>query len=453
MTLRRLKWISVLAPLVFLLVLDLARHTIRSDLLHAWPGTLLIGGVVLMAGLLFSEAIFGLIRRVQEGLEARNRELLALHQAALDVTSQLSLREVLQRVVDQARELAGARYGALGVLGEEGTISEFITSGLSPREVEAIGHPPSGRGLLGAVFHEGRPIRVREIGRDARSVGFPANHPPMTSFLGVPITLGAKAIGNLYLTDKIGAEAFSEEDEVSLERFATQAAIAISNARLHEQVEELAIMRERERIAREMHDRPAQLLGYVSTKAQAVQELLRRREVERAQDELESLIEAAQQAYSDVREDILALKTTDIRQALVPSLTHYLERLQAQSGIDVELRLDGLDAAADAGLSREAGLQLLRIIQEALSNVRKHAGVTEARVSLACQDDRLRAVVEDRGQGFDPAATQRRPHFGLSIMRERAESVGGSLRVESATGAGTRVLVEIPARRGGPVGA
>lgn len=448
MTLRQLKWLTVVGPVLFLILLDLARHRVSPDLFHAWPGSLLTAGLVALAALSFSGVIFGLIERMQERTEARNRELLALHQAALDIMAELSLGEVLQRVVDRARELARARYGALAVLGEGGPLTDFITSGLPAEERAAIGAPPQGRGLLGAVQREGRPIRVAEIARDPRSAGFPPNHPPMQSFLGVPIRLADRVIGNLYLTDKVETEEFSAEDEETLQRFAAQAAIAISNARLHERVSELAIVEERERIAREMHDRPAQVLGYVNAKAQAVRELVRAGRAQEAEREVEGLIEQAQAAYADVRTDILALRTTRTGHDFLPGLREYVQRFQEQSGIQVALELP--EDGRELGLDPEAELQLGRILQEALTNVRKHAGAAEAVLRLAVEGEGLRGMVAERGRGFDPQAgtADRRPHFGLGMMRERAEAVGGRLTVQSAPGEGTRVLVEIPRRRG-----
>lgn len=452
MSLRRLKWVTVLGPVLFLVALDLVRHGAAREFFHAWPGELLTVGLVLIGALLFSEAVFGVIERAQRRVQVRNRELLALHQAALDITEDLELEEVLQRVVDQARELAGARYGALSVLDREGRIERFITSGITAEERTAIGDPPQGRGLLGDIFQAGRPVRVRRISEHPRSVGFPTHHPPMESFLGVPIRLGEEPIGNLYLTEKAEAEAFDEEDAFTLERFAAHAAVAIANARLHERLRELAIIEERERIAREMHDRPAQVLGFVSTKAQAVRELLAAGRVEEAQRQVESLIDLSQQAYADVRQDILALKSTETGRDFLSGLEDYLERLAEQSGLQVDLETDGLTEGEGRGLGLrpEVELHLLRVIQEALSNVRRHAGVERARLRLEAAPDRVRAVIEDEGKGFRSEGTEPAersgPQFGLTIMRERVEAVGGSLEIDSEPGRGTRITVEVAKR-------
>jgi GAF domain-containing protein len=156
-----------------------------------------------------------------------------LVEAGMVLASELSLDAVLQRIVELAVQMTDARYGALGVLGPEGRISEFITVGVTPEERKAIGHIPVGRGLLGLLIHEARPVRVRKISKDPRSVGFPSNHPPMGSFLGAPVEARGRVFGNIYLTEKQGAEEFDEEDERAIVVLASQAGVAIENARLY----------------------------------------------------------------------------------------------------------------------------------------------------------------------------------------------------------------------------
>jgi nitrate/nitrite-specific signal transduction histidine kinase len=268
----------------------------------------------------------------------------------------------------------------------------------------------------------------------------------MRSLLAVPIVSGARIIGNLYLAEKEGGPGFNQEDEETLTRFATQAGLAIDNARLHREVRELAIAEERDRIAREMHDSLAQVLGYVITKAQAVQEFLRHGQTDKAATHVVQLSDAARTAYADVREGILALRTSlrpgvTLRQAL----TEYVERWKEQSGVDAELHMEVEEVE---GLAPTAELQLLRIVQEALANVRKHSGAHRVSLCITIRPRMVEVVVADDGRGFvvagpHPRAGQQ-PHFGLSTMRERAESVGGSLEVVSAPNEGTRVVVRMP---------
>jgi signal transduction histidine kinase len=156
-----------------------------------------------------------------------------LLEAGLTLASELSLPIVLQRIVDLAADVTDARYGALGVIGDGGELVEFITTGISARHRQAIGSPPRGQGILGLLIHEPRPIRIANIGTHAKSVGFPAHHPPMSSFLGAPVQAMGKVFGNIYLTEKRSAPQFSEEDEESLVILATQAGVAIANATLY----------------------------------------------------------------------------------------------------------------------------------------------------------------------------------------------------------------------------
>lgn len=446
MTLQRLKWLSILAPIVFIVAVELARTVIFRDVLAGWPGYLLLAGVVLIGVLFFSEAIFSVIDRTQDQLEQANRELLALHEASLDITGDLRIERVLQRVVDEARVLVGARYGALSYLDEHGRLAEFLTSGIDADQRDLLGPLPTGHGLLGNVLRDGEPIRLRDIASHPDSTGFPSDHPAMRSLLAVPIAAHGVVLGNLYLTEKESATEFDRTDEETLARFATQAALAIENARLHRQVRELAVAEERERIAREIHDSVAQVLGYVNTKAQAAEALLDAGEVERATAQVGQLGQAARDAYADVREHILGLRATgDADRSFVETLRLYLEDWQAQSGVQVTLVADPA-GQLDVALPETGELQLLRIIQEALANVRKHAEATHATVALSLGAGWVEARITDDGQGFDPIASARGaiPRFGLTTMRERAEAVGGVLTLETTAGHGTTVEVKLP---------
>jgi nitrate/nitrite-specific signal transduction histidine kinase len=445
-SLQRLKWLALLAPLAFFGALEVLRATLQPELFRSWPGYVLTAGIVLVAALAFAEAIFAVIGRMQERLALQNRELLALHEAGLAVVSELDLDTVLQKIVEQAGELVGARYGALSLLGEAGGIESFLTSGITPQQRARIGALPVGQGLLGVVLREGQRLRVGDVSSDPRSVGFPPHHPPMSSLLAVPILARGGVVGNLYLTEQQGQHEFSAEDEETLARFATQAAVAIENARLHRQVQAVAITEERERIAREMHDSLAQVLGYVNTKAQAAQEFIEHGQPERAGAQVAQLAEAARSAYADVRESILGLRTSlTPERRFLDALKEYMERWQEQSGVAVELEVSAPDALSQT-LSPAAEVQLLRIVQEALSNVRKHARAAHAHVLLKETDGWVEVVVQDDGIGFDPTSPGRgaHPRFGLATMRERAETVGGELAIDSAPRQGARLTARIP---------
>ena len=170
--------------------------------------------------------------------------------------------------------VVGARYAALGIVDADGRIEKFITSGIDEATRERIGPLPEGRGLLGLIIRENRSFRIPDIGADPRGSGFPPNHPPMTSFLGVPITVKGVSLGRLYLTDKIGATEFSAEDQALVETFALHAGIAMENARLHEQLQRLAVIDERDRISKDLHDGIIQNMYAVSLSLEDVPELM-----------------------------------------------------------------------------------------------------------------------------------------------------------------------------------
>lgn len=451
MSLRRLKWLSIVSPIAFLALLEIARALLLPDLFSGWPGYVLLAGIFLIGTLFFSEAIFAVIDRTQGRLEQKNRELLALHEANLDIAGELDLETVLQDVVERARTLLGARYGALSFLREreQSGIEAFLTSGITPEQRLAIGPLPEGRGLLGVVLQKGERLREADLTRHPDSIGFPPHHPPMHSLLAVPIIARGRILGNLYVTEKEHQLTFDTDDEETLERFATQAALAIENARLHRQVHALAVTEERERIAREIHDSVAQVLGYVNTKAQAAEELLKVGQPDLALTQIQQLGQAARDSYADVREHILGLRATaEPGRAFIETVREYLQRWQEQSGVIVELITEPPDSF-ELRLSATAELQLLRIIQEALANVRKHAAAARATVRLTSADGWVEARIEDDGIGFNeragaPGGRLAFPRFGLATMRERAEAVRGTLAIESAAGQGTTVTVRIP---------
>jgi len=443
-TLARLKWIAVLAAFGFIILLEYVRHILFPFLL-TWQGRLLMDGSIFTGAIFFFGAVFHLIERMQERLERQNSELIGLHVAALDVYRELALETVLQKVVDQARILVGARYGALSVINDENHIESFVTSGISAEERARIGPPPVGHGLLGVVLHHGHRLRLPDLTSDPHSVGFPPNHPPMRSLLAVPILCSGPFRGNLYLAEKSGRSAFTADDEESLVRFATKAAIAIDHAYLHRRLNDLAVSEERLRIAHEMHDGLAQVLAYVNTKAQAVRELIRAGRPDDATRQLDQLAAAAREVYGDVRESIIGLRSAAVPgRALAEVLQDYAQTWEHQNGIACRLQCGG-EIRLDAG----AELQVTRIVQEALANVRKHAKAKAVDVEIAATDGIIRIAVQDDGVGFNPAEPSRSefPRFGLATMRERAESMGGWLRLESTPGEGTHILVEVPAQK------
>jgi signal transduction histidine kinase len=441
MTLRRLRLIGITLPVIGVVALELARNFLLGAV--SWEKRIALDLLYIVGIVVFAVIIFRYVDQIQGRLRRQNQELLALHSAGLDVTAELSLDAVLKKVVEQARNLVGAHYGALSVIDRENRILSFITAGITPEERAAIGPPPVGHGLLGVVLRHGKHLRLHDLNKHPEAHGFPPNHPPMRSLLAVPIPCKGPFLGNLYLTEKTGAAQFTRDDEETLERFALQAGLAIDNAHLHEQVANLAVAQERLRIAHEMHDGLAQVLGYVNTKVQAAEMYMKREKTEEAGAQLRELSSAARQAYADVRESIVGLRVLPGPQRLLEDvLREYLARWQEMSGVSTSLTLD-----SGIVLRPSQELQVVRIVQEALTNVRKHAKATLASIDLRRDGPELVATIKDNGQGFHSEARARNtefPQFGLSTMRERAESIGGTLLIESVPGSGTTVRFRLP---------
>ncbi|HEX9800944.1 MAG TPA: GAF domain-containing sensor histidine kinase [Thermoanaerobaculia bacterium] len=444
----RLKWYSFLGLVLFVLALDgirTALYPIQFDT----GGRLLLDGFVLTGGIFLLGLLFAFLERQEARLERQRAELLALHHAAIDLGGELGLAPLLQKIVDGAHDLVATRYGALSVIDRAGRIEAFVTAGISEEQRVRLGDPPVGRGLLGVTLHHGKHLRLVDLASDPRSAGFPAHHPKMSSLLAVPIACRSPFRGNLYLADKLDGEPFDESDEATLVRFATQAANAIDAVHLHEQLRAVAIEEERLRLAREMHDGVAQILASVNARAQAIREHLRAGRAEDAIQLLERLAADARSVHAEVREGILALRSSSSTDGIATALKDYLEEWQDQTGIAVDSELEPA-----VRFLPEREVQVLRIVQEALANVRKHAGASRVQVKLTQLEKEATLEVADDGRGFDAAAPPHdgRPRFGLVTMRERAQAVEGELEIETVPERGTRVRLRVPVGRGNLVG-
>jgi signal transduction histidine kinase len=353
---------------------------------------------------------------------------------------------VFERLLETAREVTGARYAALGILDRRRRgLERFITLGIDQRTRQRIGKLPRGRGVLGLLIDNPQPLRLEDVASHPSSYGFPPNHPPMNSFLGVPILIRGAAWGNLYLTEKEGGS-FNEADEDAAVILAEWAAIAIGNARsvaeerLRESIE--SSERERGHWSRELHDETLQSLGSLRI---LLASALRRgsgpelaHAVTEAVDQLAEEIEKLRGLISDLRP--AALDEIGL-QAALEGLT---QRTATRAGLDVRTEFSWSPSApADGGrLDRELENAIYRVAQEALTNAARHARAERVDLRLQERDGRLELAVEDDGVGFDPEA--RHEGFGLRGMRERVELLDGSLEVSSEPGAGTTLRAVFP---------
>jgi signal transduction histidine kinase len=370
--------------------------------------------------------------------------LKAVSDAVLAVASKLSVEEVLQRLVDCARELAGARYAALGIPDGAGGFRRFLVSGMSDRLVAAMGPLPRTHGMLGAMLTTTAPYRARDIHDDLRFRGWwPSQHPDMRSFLGVPIISAEGIIGAFYLTEKRDSAAFGAEDQALIELLASHAAIAITNARLYEHSRELSILSERNRLALELHDVVSQKLFSLMLTAEAAGAQIDS-DPAAARVQIERLRALAREALEELRSLILGLRPPELeRDGLQGVLRKELEMLARVHDVEIDLEVDGGRAPAN-GAAGEREFAVLRIAHEALHNAVRHARAKHVKVRLSERGDRLRIEVSDDGVGFDPdRAEVRSRHLGLTSMEERARELGGRLEIRSSPGAGTTVSLQV----------
>jgi signal transduction histidine kinase len=373
--------------------------------------------------------------------------LAALSGAVRAVTLGSSLDRVLHQLASSARELVGARYAAVGIPEPEGDeFARFVTVGMSDELVARLGPLPRTHGLLDAMLADPSPYRTDDITRDPRFRGWwPPDHPDMRSFLGVPIVSAGDIIGAFYLTDKEGASGFTAGDEAAVVLLASHAAIAVDQARLFEDSRELALVGERARLARELHDAMSQSLFSLQLAAETASRQLVD-DPEAAAAQLGVVRSLATRLATELRTTVDGLRPAELeRDGLVATLRAQLTVASRAHGVPVDLNLGELpDLAADIEH------QVLRIAQEAVANALRHAGAGRVEVALGPVEGvtppavRLRVV--DDGRGFDPEARAvRSRRLGLTSMHERAASLGGSLRIESAPGRGTTVELRFPA--------
>jgi signal transduction histidine kinase len=367
--------------------------------------------------------------------------LAAMSDAVHAIAGERAVEPVLQRIVGASRELAGARYAALGIPDGQGNFAQFITAGMSEELIAAMGPLPRTHGLLGAMLDTDRPYRTEDIKQDPRFRGWwPSAHPLMASFLGVPIRSRDGILGALYLTDKEDAPGFTEEDERLIQMLAAHAAIAIENARLYERGRELSFVEERNRLARDLHDSVVQKLFGIVLAAQSAATLFDR-DQDSARAQVEKLQELTQDAIQELRSLIFQLRPAAVESdGLAAALEKHVQVLRRVHRQDIHVEVTG-----EPRLRPNIDDEVFRIAQEALHNGLKHAAADRLELALEEGERRLVLTVRDDGVGFDPGATTHRSRrLGLTSMEERATALGGTLGIDSTPGRGTTIRLEVP---------
>jgi len=359
--------------------------------------------------------------------------LHALIDAILLIETDADLDGLLSRITETASRLVGARYGALGVIARDGTtLSRFITYGLDRELRAAIGTEPRGQGVLGEIIRRRATLRIDDLSQHSTSSGFPPNHPPMTRFLGVPVATGdGHVFGNLYLTDPLDGEPFSEEDEQLIEAFGRAAGLVIDQEMLRSNVRQLTLTEERERLARDLHDTVIQRLFGVGlalqiSLPQIVDDEVRGR-INNVLDELDVTIHEIRTTIFEIDQDLPMDLTLE-------------ERVHALSS-EVETRLGiRADVKVAVGIDEDIGPlcahHCVQALREILSNVVRHSEATAVEIKLDTDGELIEVIVRDNGVGFTPNLGSGR---GVRNLASRARELGGDCTIESLIGGGTTV--------------
>jgi signal transduction histidine kinase len=379
------------------------------------------------------------VPRVAQGY-AGPSQLRRLLDAVVAIGSELDLPTMLRRITESARDLADAEYAALGVLDEEKAfLEEFITTGIDEATRAAIGDLPKGHGLLGVLIADPRPIRLPDIREHPETFGFPPHHPEMATFLGVPIRVRGEVFGNLYLTEKRGGEVFTDVDEELVVGLAGAAGIAIQNARLHARLQEATLLEERERIARDLHDKVIQRLFATGLTLQGAARLSVRPEVA---SRLEQAVLDLDDTVREIRTTIFQLETARRQRgrSLRQEVLELSEELARGLGVAPGIHFEGpVDTLAGDDLHEP----VLAVLREALTNVARHAAASSVEVTVSASDELTLEVVDD-GQGLREGPSGPKGGRGLPNLRARAEERGGTCTIEPGPGGGTRLIWSVP---------
>ena len=366
------------------------------------------------------------------------KQLLRLLDAVMAIGSEQTLADALRRITETAADLVDAKYAALGVLDETGSrLSEFITVGIDEEQTTRIGARPEGHGILGLLILEPKPLRLPDLHAHPDSFGFPPGHPPMTSFLGVPIRLRGVVYGNLYMTDKKDAQVFTDVDQELAVGLAAAAGLAIENARLHEVARTAGLLDERERIARDLHDDVIQRLFATGLSLQAAAQITKEpMAVERIMRSVDEIDISIRQVRSTIFE-LHQLGST--QQSVRSDIGVVCDDAAKALGFKPLLDIDGpIDSAVD----EQVRGHLLLCLREALSNVARHASASAVDVQVAVASGHLTLHVTDDGVGYHPPSGQR--SSGIDNMLVRAEALGGSFSIADRHEGGTVVTWDVP---------
>lgn len=450
--LTRLKWLGIFGPLAFLTVLQVLLHDAFYEL-HYFPGVLLLFGILGAAVAFFSFSVFAIVAKLErriveqnEELARRNDELGAFLAVGRAASGSLALGEVVDEALDAILSVTSAESAEVWLLDGDDLVLSRQRGG-DPAAFRTHTRLRLGEGMPGAAAERREPVATHELPLDPRCPRAAIAAQGFTTFCALPLVSGETLIGSLGVASRTCSSFTSDEERRLLAGICEQLAVAIENARLHARVLDHAVLEERERLARELHDGLAQMLAYVNAQTLAIRTLVGDGRADAAARELAEMERSVRGAYADVRAAILGLRLGSA--GLLAGVREYVRHFEQLAATPVELHVD--PAAESLRLPPASEIQLVRIVEEALRNVRRHAEARRAVVRIAIADGALRVEVADDGRGFaaDRHEPTGWPRFGLQTMRERAGAIGATFEVDTAPGAGTRVVVSAPLPSGG----
>ncbi|MBE0480033.1 MAG: GAF domain-containing sensor histidine kinase [Dehalococcoidia bacterium] len=438
---RILKIVIILSPALLILFLELLRHLIFGESRPLVGDSLLLTVVVILA-VLFYGLVFGLIERAQQENLRRNRELGIVSEIALMVNESLNLNVLLPHAMEKLIRVTRADSGELFLTDRRNReLSYALHVGIPTEASKLDSSALTNDDLVSEVARSNEPVVIEDMKTSESAFSTTLAVAGFRSLAIVPLKSRSGIVGVFALLS-FRPGRFKLSEVSLLTNIGNHIAVAIENARLSEKVQAMAIVEERERIAKELHDGLAQVLGYVITRSQAARQILRK--MDEATEYLVELEKVAQDVYTDTREDILGLRASIAGDRdMVSALRKYLTRFSQMH--DVRTTLEVGDQIIPC-LSPQVELQVIRIVQEALSNIRKHAEASHALVKVSTKENEVILVIEDDGKGFDVDELEKVEYskFGIRTIRERAESIHSRLEIESRTGHGTKVTLSIP---------
>jgi signal transduction histidine kinase len=357
--------------------------------------------------------------------------LSALSDAVIDVAKGENLSASLRRLIENAVIISEATYGALGAIGPDGELEAFTYVGLSEESADEIERFPEGKGLLGHLLKHPTPLRLASIKSSAASVGFPAGHPAMNSFLGVPIRIRDEVYGSLYLTEKKGGLEFTEEDEQLVIVLASAAGIAIDNARGQAAQNQIVVLAERDRIGRDLHDLVIQRLFATGLSLQAVakDELVPMRNLKIIQESIDNLDLTVQQIRNTIFELQIPGPISGVRERIQEEIAIF----QDKNAIHISCEFHGpIDASVHGVLNEHA----IAVVRELLTNAMKHAGCRHIAVIISSSEGLLGIQISDDGIGYVGGGRK----SGLQNLEERAKECNGTFSITKKEPLGTRAL-------------